>query len=195
MNTDDTLITSDFFGHLQLVGFAWFTLFLVIRLIGGFGNINPSLVGGPDSTGASTGNPFLSSWIAFFNTIKYPPDLAYSSLFLFVNHILLAMFFLLPTGPDVNKYVSAIIINGPLLDFGRSALFFYVIHFYLYFGAAALIGVFYPDLKNPNTGMLAMNGWQFSTVWLIGLAILWVLCRYYARFKASRGPDSIFRFF
>jgi glucan phosphoethanolaminetransferase (alkaline phosphatase superfamily) len=179
---------------LQILAFGWFMLFLIIRLIGGFGNINPSLVGGPDSASLSS-NPFLSSWIAFFNTIKYPPDLAYSSLFITVNHLLLAMFFLLPTGPDVNKYVSAIIINGPLLDFGRSALFFYVIHFYLYFGGAWIIGKLYPELKNPNGGFLEMNGWQFLITWLVGLVILWVMCRYYARFKASRGPDSIFRFF
>ncbi|KAM3580651.1 hypothetical protein VKS41_006717 [Umbelopsis sp. WA50703] len=181
------------FNALLAVG--WFTLFLVIRCIGGFGNINPSLVGAPDASGILTYNPFFSSWIAFFNTIKYPPDLAYSALFLTANHIFLALCFLLPTGPDANKYVSAIITNGPLLDFGRSALFFYVIHFYLYFGSAAVIGHFVPSLKNPETGMLAMNGLQFFIAWMIGLVVLWFMCKRYATFKTSRGPDSIFRFF
>lgn len=178
-----------------LLALGWFTLFVIIRCIGGFGNINPSLYGEPDASGILTYNPFFSSWISFFNTIKYPPDIAYSALFLTANHIFLALFFLLPTGPDANKYVSAIITNGPLLDFGRSALFFYVIHFYLYFGSAGLIGRVFPSLKNPDTGMLAMNGWQFFIAWMVGLVILWFMCKRYATFKASRGPDSIFRFF
>jgi hypothetical protein len=180
--------------HFKLFALGWFIFFLIIRLIGGFGNINPFLVGGPDSS--QVRNPFLTSWIAFFNTIKYPPDLAYSSLFLTVNHALLAMFFLVPTGPDVNKYVSAIITNGPLLDFGRSALFFYVLHFYLYFGSAMIIVKLFPGLKAPGpNGIVALAGWQFFIIWFIGLAILWVLCKRYAQFKASRGPDSIFRLF
>ncbi|KAI8578776.1 hypothetical protein K450DRAFT_245466 [Umbelopsis ramanniana AG] len=176
-----------------LFALGWFIFFLIIRFIGGFGNINPFLVG-ESGVATAAGNPFLTNWITFFNTIKYPPDLAYTALFLTVNHLLLTAFFLVPTGPDANKYVSAIITNGPLLDFGRSALFFYVLHFYLYFGSAGLIGMLFPDLKSPK-GTLAMNGWQFFITWSIGLIILWVLCKRYARFKASRGPDSIFRFF
>jgi hypothetical protein len=169
-------------------------LFLVIRLSGGFGNINPSLAGAPNSKEPFGRNPFLNGWVEFFNTIKYPPDLAYSSLFLAVNHLFLALFFLLPTGPDVSKYVAAIITNGPLLDFGQSALFFYVAHFYLYFKSAAVLGYLFPDLKTPN-GRLDLNIGQFMVAWGSVLALLWVMCRYYAQFKASRHPNSIFRFF
>ncbi|KAH8548017.1 hypothetical protein BGW37DRAFT_195509 [Umbelopsis sp. PMI_123] len=103
------------------LSFAWILLFLLVRIIGGFGNINPSL-----AESSTESYPFLSSWNAFFNTIKYPPDLAFSSLFLAANHVFLSVFFLLPTELDISKWNMSALLLTALMDFGRSALFFYI---------------------------------------------------------------------
>ncbi|KAI8578778.1 hypothetical protein K450DRAFT_245472 [Umbelopsis ramanniana AG] len=168
----------------------WVMLFPLVRAVGGFGNINPSLVG----TDTSKSYPFLSSWNAFFNTIKYPPDLAFSSLFLAINHMYLSVFFLLPTEVNTTKFYMASLLDGPLMDFGRSALFFYVTHFLVFSNSADALGYFFPNLKNPNDH-LDLNLWQFLLVWLALLCLLWWMCRLYARFKERQQPDSIFRFF
>jgi len=164
-------------------------LFLLIRIIGGFGNINPSLA----ETGTSS-YPFLSSPNAFFNTIKYPPDLAFSSLFLSINHVCLSAFFLLPTEVNASKRNMLNLLDSPLMDFGRSSLFFYVTHFLVFSNAADALGYFFPSLKNLD-GHLDLNLWQFLLVWLALLCMLWWMCRSYASFKEKQQPDSIFRFF
>lgn len=164
-------------------------LFTLIRTIGRFGNINPSLA----QTGASS-YPFLSSPHAFFNTIKYPPDLAFSSLFLAINHVCLSVFFLLPTEVTTSKRNMLNLLVDPLIDFGRSALFFYVIHFLVFSNAADALGYFFPNLKNLE-GQLDLNLWQFLLVWLTLLCIIWWMCRSYARFKEKQQPESVFRFF
>jgi hypothetical protein len=165
-------------------------LFLLIRTVGGFGNINPSLSG----TDTSNSYPFLSSWNAFFNTIKYPPDLAFTSLFLAINHILHSVFFILPTEDNTSKLYMKPLLDGPLMDFGRSALFFYVTHFIVFSSSADALGYFIPSLKNSNDH-LDLNLWQFLLVWISLLCFLWGMCRLYARFKERQQPDSIFRFF
>jgi hypothetical protein len=166
----------------------WIMLFVLVRTVGGFGNINPSLV----ATDTSKSHPFLSSWNVFFNTIKYPPDLAFSSLFLAINHVCLSVFFLLPT--ETNKFYMKPLLDGPLMDFGRSALFFYVTHFLVFSTSADTLGYFFPNLNNSND-QLDLNLWQFLLVWLALLCLLWGMCRLYARFKERQQPDSIFRFF
>lgn len=43
--------------------------------------------------------------------------------------------------------------------------------------------------------MGGLTAGPFFLAWLVGLIILYPACADYARFKASRGPDSVFRFF
>ena len=69
-----------------------------------------------------------------------------------------------------------------MLTFGRTPLFFYIAHLYLY----ALIGFAFPY----GTALVLMY-----PVWLLGLVILYPMCRWYDRFKRRQPPDSLWRLF
>lgn len=89
-----------------------------------------------------------------------------------------------------------------LLTFGNSALFFYVVHQFIVFGLGSLLtrlfGREIPGEKNPFSGLVLMgiqSAWAFWGLWLLVMVIMFPLCRWYARFKATKGVDSVWRFF
>jgi uncharacterized membrane protein len=139
-------------------GASLLALFLALRLAGGFGNLQP---------------PAGPGWIAFLNVVKYPPSIVFLTLTLGVDLILLAL--LARAGGTLRRW------GHPLLAFGRSPLFFYIAHLYLY----GLIGL---ALGPHGTGIARMY-----PDWLLGLAILYPLCWLYGRFKRRQAPDSVWR--
>lgn len=141
------------------IGITSVILFLVVRVLGSFGNIHP-----PQGTGL----------VAFLNLTKYPPSLVFILLFTGLNCIFL---YLLAKWETVLKKWAK-----PLLIFGQTALFFYIIHLYLF----AFIGIAFP--QGTGYGLLYV-------IWLVGLAVLYPLCFLYRRFKRKQSPDSIWRFF
>lgn len=133
-------------------------LFVLLRWMGGFGNIH-----------AGDGG-----WIAFLNVTKYPPSLAFLSLTLGADLVLLFV---------ASRIEPALLRAGrPLLVFGRSALFFYIAHMYLY-GA---LGLAFPGGASYPVIYLA---------WLAGLAILFPLCVWYGTFKAKKPIESVWKLF
>ena len=106
--------------------------------------------------------------IGFFNVVKYPPSLTFQLLTVGINLILLAS---LPT-------------NRVLSGFGQSALFFYVVHLYLY----GLLGRLLPDL-GPTFG-LTIGTAGTLVVWGVGLVALWPLCLWWRRIKHASPPTS-----
>jgi uncharacterized membrane protein len=136
------------------VGLIWLALFFLLRAPGGFGNIRPSP--GTD-------------WIDFFNVVKYPPSLVFVFLTLGVNLSLLFLF------SRAGRFVSFLAV------FGRSPLFFYIAHLYLY----GLLGF----LFFPNGATIA----GMYPVWLLGLLILFAACILYGRFKHSQPANSVWR--
>lgn len=141
------------------IGLGALALFAAVRLAGGFGNLH---------------TPVPPGWIGFLNVTKYPPSIGFIALTLGVDLLVLALF-------SANRARLAE-RSGPLLTFGRTALFFYIVHLYVY----ALIGYAFP-----HGAPVAM----VYPMWLLGLAILYPLCRRYERFKSSTPPDSLWRFF
>lgn len=133
-------------------------LFVLLRWAGGFGNIHVGEGG----------------WIGFLNVTKYPPSLAFLSLTLGANLVLLY---------GASRIEPALLSAGrPLLVFGRSALFFYMAHMYLY-GVAGLAfpgGASYPVIY---------------LAWLAGLAILFPLCAWYGTFKRTTPIGSVWKLF
>ena len=104
---------------------------------------------------------------------KYPPALAYSLLELGLMALLLAGLMRLETHVEVRE-------NGPILVFGQTALFFYLVHFGLLASLRAFV--------TPR-GL----GFALSLVLPALLVVLYPMCRAYRAIK-QRHPRSILRF-
>jgi uncharacterized membrane protein len=144
-----------------IMGIILILLFVVVRIAGGFGNIHP-----PESSGV----------IDFLNVTKYPPSIAFILLMLGIN--LLIIFLLSRTGAGLEQW------GKPLLVFGRAALFFYIVHLYLY----SLMGMLFA--AKGGTNLLVMY-----LLWITGLLILYPLCVWYGNFKQGKPADSLWRLF
>ncbi len=141
-----------------LVGLACLILFLIDRSAVGIGDFHRVAAG----------------WIGFLNVTKYPPSSAFVLMTLGLDLVLLGLFAF--AAHRLPRFTE------PLIVFGRSALFFYLLHLYLY----ALMGFAFPQGTTLPTMYLT---------WLAGLLILYPLCFWYGRFKQGKPIESIWRFF
>ena len=139
-------------------GFGLLGLFVVIRVAGGFGNLSVVPPG----------------WMGFLNVVKYPPSLAFLTVTLGLNLLLMASWGWIE--PHLHSPYN------PLVLFGRTALFFYLLHLWVY----GLLGLFF----RTGSGLATMYAF-----WLLGLAILYPLCHWYDHFKRRKPADSVWRFF
>jgi uncharacterized membrane protein len=115
----------------------------------------------------------VAGLIAFFSLVKYPPSLTYLLWTLGID--LLALYGCSRLAGAARR------VAAPLAVFGAGVLFFYLVHLYLY----GLTGrLFAPQ----GTGLIAMY-----PIWLLGLGVMFVLCRWYGRFKHRRPRDSLWR--
>lgn len=140
------------------LGAGCLVLFAALRIGGGFGNTHPV---------------DLSSWMGFLTVTKYPPSLTFALLTLGADLLLLAGFARVSERPHG--------VLQPLTVFGRTPLFFYIAHLYLYSLSSKLAP---PD----GTGLAAMY-----PAWIAGVVVLYPLCRRYDRFKRSAAPESLWR--
>lgn len=175
------------------MGVLFMVLFVLTRLLH-FGNLSEDCLRMPEQLASPNKNQYLVSFRSFFYIIKYPPSFAYVALTMSINFLLLGLFGSLP-----EKYARRI---PALLTFGRSALFFYIVHLALYFSLGPLLKRWFGhDLGyiNPWEGKPAIGTHGKPTVmwvsWVLGLLILWPLCRWYARFKSTKNVNSVWRFF
>jgi uncharacterized membrane protein len=166
--------------------------FLLTRLLR-FGNLSDGCLHTPENDAHPHTNPYLVSPQAFFYVIKYPPDVAYWALTLSGTFLLLGIFGAIPV-----RIARRFTI---LLDFGTSALFYYVAHMFIVFGvASAMNGWFGHDtgIRDPMSGEKAKgidNIAAYFAIWALCMLILWPLCRWYSRFKSTKSADSLWRFF
>ncbi len=110
------------------------------------------------------------------NVTKYPPSLAFVALTLGVDLLFFGAISTWWSHPSWGSW------RKPLLVFGRTSLFFYIAHLYLF----AIIG-----LAFPHGAPIAV----VYPIWLAGLVVLYPLCVRYQRFKSSKPGDSLWRFF
>jgi hypothetical protein len=111
-------------------------------------------------------------WI--FNLTKYPPSMAFLCLTLGVNSLLLSALSL--------KWVERQPLFSIISVYGRTPLFFYVMHLYLY----GVMGWLVPAGVAPLPMLL---------FWLAGLAVLYPLCQRYDSFQRQRPMTSLWRYF
>jgi hypothetical protein len=175
-----------------LAGLAFLTIFVLTRVLR-VGNLSEGCLQMPEHEAHPDSNPYLVSAASFFYIVKYPPDAAFWSFTMAGNHFLLAAFSVIPARIAVRF--------KPVLAYGTSALFFYVVHLLLLsaFGALVLAwfghdtGVHDPLTGEPTLGVDQL--WAFFGTLGLVLAMLYPLCGWYSAFKRTRGPDSIWRFF
>jgi uncharacterized membrane protein len=126
------------------------------------------------SGGVGSFQPIEPGWTGFLNVTKYPPSLTFLLLTLGANFVLLGALEL--TGAAGSRWLA------PLRVFGSVPLFFFVTHLWLY----AAIGRFFP------AGTTIPQMYPF---WLLGLAVLYLPCRWYGEFKGRRPSNSLLRLF
>lgn len=142
-------------------GIVFLILFFVIRILGGFGNFHP---------------PQSHHWIDLLHVTKYPPSLSFLTLTLGFSLIILFVF---------SRMEGALSRWGkPLLVFGRTALFFYLLHLYIF----AFMGLIFASRKGVGNP-------QMYLFWLTGLLLLYPFCLLYGNFKRKTPYNSIWRFF
>ena len=140
-------------------GFGFLILFVMIRTAGGFGNLSEVPAG----------------WMGFLNVVKYPPSLAFLTVTLGINLLLMGMW----------RWTKPHLLQSryhPLLVFGRVALFFYLLHLWVF----SLLGLFF----RAGSGFVTMYG-----CWMLGLVILYPFCYWYNCFKCHKPLTSLWRFF
>jgi uncharacterized membrane protein len=126
------------------------------------------------SGGVGSFQPIEPGWIGFLNVTKYPPSLTFLLLTLGANFVLLG--WLEFSGAGAARWMA------PLRVYGSVPLFFFVTHLWLY-GA---MGRLFP------AGMTIPRMYPF---WLLGLALLYLPCRWYGEFKGRRPSNSLLRLF
>jgi uncharacterized membrane protein len=110
--------------------------------------------------------------IGFLTVTKYPPSLDFFAVMLGIDLVLLGL---------LSRPLPAW-AAGPLQVFGRVPFFFYLLHLYV-FGALSWL---FPR----GTSFAVMYA-----IWLAALVAMYPACRWYARFKGSKPPTSMWRLF
>lgn len=162
---------------LGLVG-AMLVLFLVLRLFNLYG----------DSSLWTTQKDSLTTFLSFINVSKYPPSLLYLLVTLSVMFLLLLLF----------EWTKVSWFNKPLLIFGKTPLFFYVLHIPLIHGAMALIlqirglpndWLFKGSLTKPFPEVpVPEYGYDLGTVyffWMLVVCLLFPLCNVFSSYKQN----------
>ncbi|KTC98789.1 hypothetical protein Lgee_1478 [Legionella geestiana] len=108
---------------------------------------------------------------------KYPPSINY---YLFSCGINLALLYHLDYAAR-----SAMLrtLLSPIRTIGQCALFFYILHWFVYYGLSVAL-----PAKD-------FSGMQVLATWLFGIAILYPLCALYLRFRQTRPVESLWRMF
>ncbi len=171
-----------------LMGLGMLFAFLVLRGSMIYGD--PSFATGPEGawTDWRAQGSMGAAFMVFFDVQKYPPSLQYTLVTLGI------MFTLWPLFSRLRGPVASV-----LNTFGAVPFFFYVLHIYLIhlLGIAAnaaagnnveglfdyMINVFTAPEKLAGLGFSL--GWVYLA-WIVVLALLYPICRYWQRLKARR---------
>lgn len=130
---------------------------------------------------------FIFTVLSFLNVSKYPPSL---------------LFLLMTLGPAIFALTGFDrIAPGPfskaIITFGRVPLFFYIGQWIVAHGLAIIVGYLlgqpvgwqFADMlhrPSPNPGNLGFSLWVVYLFWIVGVCLLYPLCRWFAGVKQRR---------
>jgi uncharacterized membrane protein len=162
-------------------GLALMIAFVVIRAV--------NLYGDPGPWAHQTSGVFTV--LSFLNCTKYPGSLDFLLMTLGPSLLLLAYL-------DRRTFKA----GNPLIVFGRVPMFYFILHFYLIHAlvalaawlrygrsASAFIFNLLPSMGGPAQLFPANFGyplWVVYAVWILTVVLLYPLCRWFARVKATR---------
>ncbi len=163
--------------YLLLIGSAAIILFLLMRAINRYGDMEPW----------SVQPSFAMTVCSFLNVTKYPPSLIYALMTLGP-----ALFVLALLEKPLNRFGKIII------PIGRVPLFFYILHLFLIHGLAMVAVV---ASGRPWTDMIIttlanakespwLQGYGFSlagtyAIWIVVVLLLYPLCKWYDNYKTN----------
>lgn len=161
-----------------------------------YGNLVTHCLDTPDQRRQTPdSNQFLASLKSFFYVSKYPPSPAFAFFTLSGCFLLLAFFSAASLISRVEKALKS--RYNPLLVYGNQPLFFYGLHLLLLNLASGFVLNSSLAKPMPSWAMRGKGiglGWTFLVIYLLTLAVMYVACWYYAKFKARSGRDSVWRF-
>ena len=159
------------------VGFACIILFLILRTINIYG----------DPSGWSYQNDVVFTILSFINCTKYPASLSY--LLMTLGPAILLMIWLERHNNVITRF---------FIVFGKVPFFYYILHLYLLRLLAILFSYLYYGQVEwvrvvLSTTLTSALGYPLPVVflaWIVAVAMLYPLCRWYGAFKA-RHKDNI----
>ncbi len=171
---------------LLIIGGVCTALFFAMRAIDRYG----------DPTHWASQKNVLFTVMSFLNTTKYPPSLLFLLMTLGPSIMALALFEKLPAAIASGKSLVGR-LRDALVTFGRVPLFFYLLQWYV----AHLMGVIAGlvagqpvawQFASPVDKFTNMPGgvgfpiWVVYLCWIIGVLLLYPLCKWFAGVKARR---------
>jgi uncharacterized membrane protein len=155
---------------LILIGAICILLFIVIRIINSYGD---------KSHWADQETPVFT-FLSFINTTKYPPSLLY-----ILMTIGPAILFLAFTERPLKR------LGNIIATYGKVPMFYYILHFYIIhlamLGAALLSGIKWKEVINASPFQplqeYGFRLWVVYVVWIAIVALLYPLCKRYAKYK------------
>ncbi len=163
--------------YLWAIGSAAIVIFIIVRAINVYGDMSPWEV-----------QPsFIMTICSFLNVTKYPPSLLYTLMTLGPALIVLAL---------LEKPLNA--IGKFIIPIGRVPLFFYILHLFLIhlLGIIAVMAsgrpwtdMIFTTLQNAKDSPW-LKGYGYSLagtylVWIVVIAILYPLCKWYDAYKTK----------
>ncbi len=174
--------------HVLLIGLAMLAAFLVLRWLNIYGD--PQFATGPEAIARDWREQTTvgAAIMVFLDVQKYPPSLMFT---LATLGVVLTLF------PFLSKLPAA--LRSVLNTFGAVPFFFYVLHIYLIhlLAIAANLAMgrdpsgLFDYMINVFTAPEKLQGLGFSlpwvyVAWIVVLALLYPLCRYWQGLKARR---------
>lgn len=161
---------------LLYLGFGIIILFVILRFINEYGN---------PSQWSTQPRGTLYSILSFLNANKYPPSLMYLCMTIGPAIVVLALL--------ENVRISR--VGNFFRTFGRVPFFYYVLHFYMIHIICVILfyatGNSNANIVDPNTPFLfrpavwGFNLWIVYTIWIGLILMIYPLCRWYERYKAT----------